>query len=145
MKTTKLEEKLDQILEKDSRFTREAYEFIGEALEFTMQVMKKPTKGPERHVTGQELLEGIRQFALNQFGPMAKDVLGHWGVRRCEDFGEIVFSLVEKGVLGRTDKDSREDFKGGFDFEEAFVKPFAVKGHPRHRHTKTDEKMRHHN
>jgi len=82
------------------------------------------TQAAQRHVSGQELLEGLRRFALDQFGPMAKTVFDHWGVRRCEDFGEIVFNMVEKGILGKTDQDSREDFRGGFDFEEAFVKPF---------------------
>jgi uncharacterized repeat protein (TIGR04138 family) len=75
-------------------------------------------------VRGQELLDGLRQFALDQFGPLAKTVLNYWGVQRGEDFGEIVFNLVEVGILGKTDEDSRADFKGGYDFDVAFVKPF---------------------
>ena len=77
-----------------------------------------------RHVTGQQLLAGIRQHALAQFGPMAATVLNEWGVHRCEDFGEIVFNLVENGVLAKTEQDSRADFQGGYDFDEAFRKPF---------------------
>ena len=77
-------------------------------------------------MSGQQLLEGIREFALRQYGPMAITVLDEWGVRRCEDFGEIVFNLVDHGhgLFGKTETDSREDFKGGYDFEEAFKKPF---------------------
>ena len=141
MKPSKLDEVLDQILAKDSRYTREAYDFVGEALEFTMQLLKKPAQGPERHISGQDLLDGIRQYALRQYGPMAKEVLGHWGIRRCEDFGEIVFNLVEKQVLGRTEKDSRDDFKGGYDFDEAFVKPFAVTKISPSNRLKSEEKL----
>ena len=80
-----------------------------------------------RHVTGQELLGGIREFALQQFGPMAKTLLEEWGVRCCQDFGEIVFNMIEVGWLAKTEKDSRADFSGGYDFDEAFVKPFLPK------------------
>jgi uncharacterized repeat protein (TIGR04138 family) len=76
------------------------------------------------HVTGQQLLDGIREFALTQYGPMARTVLNEWGIRRCEDFGDIVFNMVEQGLLSKTDQDSREDFKGGYDFDSAFVWPF---------------------
>ena len=124
---SKLDEVLDQILQEDSRYAREAYSFIADALEFTMQLLKKPASGPERHISGQELLEGVGQFALRQYGPMAKEVLAHWGVHKCEDFGEIVFHLVDKGVFGKTEKDSRDDFKGGYDFDEVFVQPFSAR------------------
>jgi uncharacterized repeat protein (TIGR04138 family) len=77
-----------------------------------------------RHVSGQELLGGIRQFALEQFGPMAQTVFEDWGVRNCQDFGEIVFNMVEIGLLAKRDTDSREDFLAGYDFQEAFRKPF---------------------
>ncbi len=135
MRREEIEEKLEQILRDDDRYAREAYDFVGEALEFTMQLLKKPDKGPDRHVSGQELLDGVRQFALKQYGPMTKEVLAHWGVRRCEDFGEIVFNLVEKQVLGKTDKDTRADFASGYDFDDAFVKPFAPQRR-RHAHSR---------
>jgi uncharacterized repeat protein (TIGR04138 family) len=77
-----------------------------------------------RHVSGQELLAGIREYALGQFGPMTKMILEEWGIRSCHDFGEIVFNMVEVGLLAKTDKDTREDFKDGYDFEDAFRKPF---------------------
>ena len=141
MKPSKLDEVLDQILEEDSRYAREAYGFLAEALESTMHFMKKPASGPERHVSGQELLDGIRQFALRQYGPMSKELLAYWGVRRCEDFGEIVFHLVDKGVLGKTEKDSRDDFKGGYDFDEAFAKPFSTRRKPSPHHIKSKENL----
>jgi uncharacterized repeat protein (TIGR04138 family) len=76
------------------------------------------------HVTGQELLAGIRAYALEEFGPMAVTVLGEWGVTRCEDFGEVVFNMIDAGMLSKTDTDSREDFQNGYTFEEAFRRPF---------------------
>jgi uncharacterized repeat protein (TIGR04138 family) len=118
------EEGLEQILAKDQRYHRDAYHFLREALDFTQKCIVKENRGQLRHVTGQELLAGIRDFALAQFGPMAMTVLEEWGVKRCEDFGEIVFLMVEIGMLAKTDKDSREDFQDGYEFAEAFRKPF---------------------
>jgi uncharacterized repeat protein (TIGR04138 family) len=115
---------VSQILEKDNRYHPDAYEFVSEALDYTVKMYKKPPSGPQRHVTAVELLEGIRIYALHQFGPLAKTVLNHWGVYRCEDFGEIVFNLVEAGVLGKTDQDKKEDFAGVYDFERVFRDPF---------------------
>ena len=124
MKQTDFNEALRKILEHDTRYAPEAYLFLREALDFTMKLLKKPDKGPSRHVSGAELLDGIRQFALQEYGPLALRVLQHWGVKRCEDFGEIVFNLVESGALGKTEEDHREDFAGGYDFERAFGAPF---------------------
>lgn len=119
------DEELDKIVTKDPRYTREAYLFVREALDHTQKMLVKPARdATPRHVSGQQLLEGIRDFALQQFGPMALTVLTEWGVQRCEDFGEIVFNMVENSLLAKTDQDSREDFKGGYDFDEAFRKPF---------------------
>jgi len=115
---------LDKIVAEDPRYQRDAYLFVREALDFTQKKLTKQEKGAARHVSGQELLEGIRDFAIHQYGPMAMVLLNEWGIRRCEDFGEIVFNLVERNVLAKTEKDSRDDFRGGYDFTEAFVKPF---------------------
>jgi uncharacterized repeat protein (TIGR04138 family) len=83
---------------------------------------KKPkNKG---HVSGVELLEGIRDYALDRFGPMTLTLMNHWNIRKCRDFGDIVFNLVEHGILGRTENDTLEDFEGGYNFEEAFEQPF---------------------
>lgn len=116
--------KLDQILSQDTRYSREAYVFVRESLDFTQKLISREHQEAVRHVTGQELLNGIRQFALQQFGPMAMSVLEEWGVKSCPDFGEIVFNMVEIGLLAKTEKDNREDFQNGYDFTDAFRKPF---------------------
>ena len=125
-------ETVDAIVKEDGRYDRDAYYFVREGLDYTIKMLKKETRGAGRHVSGQELLDGLRRFALDEFGPMAKTVLTHWGVKKCEDFGEIVFHMVDEGILGKTEQDTPEDFKGGYDFEEAFVKPYQPS--PRHRH-----------
>jgi uncharacterized repeat protein (TIGR04138 family) len=127
MHETSFEEALELVLAKDPRYHREAYLFVREALDYTQKSIGKESHGETRHVSGQELLAGIRDFALTQFGPMTMTVLEEWGIRRCSDFGEIVFNMVETGWLAKTDKDSRKDFEGGYDFEEAFRKPFLPK------------------
>jgi uncharacterized repeat protein (TIGR04138 family) len=122
------DEELEKIVAKDSRYTREAYLFVREALDHTQKMIgKAPKDDLPRHVSGQQLLEGVRDFALQQYGPMAMTVLNEFGIQRCEDFGELVFNMVENALLAKTDKDSRDDFKGGYDFEEAFRKPFLPK------------------
>ena len=124
MQEINFDEAVEQILARDSRYTREAYLFVREALDYTQRLVGKETRGAIRHVSGQELLDGIRQFALNQFGPMVVTVLEEWGVHNCRDFGEIVFNMVESSLLAKTEKDTRDDFQNGYDFTEAFRKPF---------------------
>ena len=118
---------VDLIRKEDSRYDKRAYFFVRQGLDHTVKNLRKTDseraqKSP--HVSGRELLEGLRAFALDQFGPLAKTVLDSWGVRHCTDFGEIVFSLIEYKVFSKTENDRREDFADVFDFEEAFVKPF---------------------
>jgi uncharacterized repeat protein (TIGR04138 family) len=122
------DEEMEKIVLKDGRYPREAYLFVREALDHTQSMFGKPSKDDApRHVSGQQLLAGIREFALQHYGPMVMTVLQEWGISRCEDFGEIVFNMVENSLLAKTDQDSREDFKDGYDFEEAFRKPFLPK------------------
>lgn len=119
-------EVLDLIIQEDSRYERGAYFFLRQALDYTMKLHKKQEgRKRESHISGQELLEGIRLFALEQYGPLAKTVFDEWGVRECSDFGELVFNLVDYGVLGKTEEDSRKDFAQGYHFDDAFVAPFA--------------------
>ncbi|MCX7591081.1 MAG: hypothetical protein N2255_05575 [Kiritimatiellae bacterium] len=120
-------EAVAKICQKDPRYRPDAYLFVRDALDFTVKALNKPAQGPARHVTGQELLEGIRRYALQEYGPMTSTVLRSWGIRRTEDFGEIVFNLVEAGKLGKTERDKKEDFANGYDFYEAFVRPFLPK------------------
>ena len=124
MQEVNFDEVLEKMLEHDPRFAREAYHFTREALDFTQKLISRENKGAVRHVTGQELLEGIRQFALQQYGPMTLMVLEEWGVKNCRDFGELVFNMVESGLLAKTEKDTRDDFQSGYDFTDAFRKPF---------------------
>jgi len=118
------DEALVEILRKDPRYGREAYQFVREALDYTIKVLVKPKEGPGRHVSGSELLDGIRRFSLEQFGPITHTVLTKWGIKECIDFGNIVFNLVEEGILGKTDQDRVDDFSDGYDFHTAFITPF---------------------
>jgi uncharacterized repeat protein (TIGR04138 family) len=128
MQEVNFDEALDQILAKDSRFHRDAYHFMREALDFTQKLVGRENQGKVRHVTGQELLNGLRQCALQQFGPMTATVFEEWGIRNCQNFGEIVFNMVEIGLLAKTENDTRDDFQDGYDFTEAFRKPFWPEG-----------------
>lgn len=122
---------VQEICARDRRYKPDSYLFVLDALEFTTKVLQKNARtGRERHVGGRELLEGMRHYALQEFGPMALRVLTTWGIHRTEDFGEIVFSLVESGKLRKTDEDSRKDFADGYDFTETFVVPFLPSSRP---------------
>lgn len=103
------------IREKDPRYPLEAYQFVYEALAYAIEKI-----GKKRHVAGRELLEGARELGLLRFGPLAKMVFNCWRVHRTEDFGRIVFNLVDAGLMSKTEADSPRDFEAGFDFEEAF-------------------------
>ncbi|MDR1496869.1 MAG: hypothetical protein LBS59_00425 [Puniceicoccales bacterium] len=115
----------------DSQYAGAAYSFVREALNRTVAKIAK--KSPRRsapdavgtqHISGAELLEGLREFALDQYGPLAELLLYHWGVKKTDDFGNIVFNMVEAGVLGKTDNDKPEDFSDKYNFAEVFRRPF---------------------
>lgn len=119
------------ICKEDPRFDRRAYDFVRLGLNRTVEEMaKRDVARADRshHVSGPELLEGLRGYALDQFGPLAKTVLNAWGITRCAHFGEIVFNLIEYNVFSKTENDRREDFADIFDFDDAFVKPFLPSG-----------------
>ncbi len=125
---------LDSIRSHDPRFARDAYFFLRDALDFTIKLRKKH-KDASSHVTGPQLLDGIRQFALKEFGPMVPTVLTYWGVACCQDFGEMVFNLIDAGIFGKTDQDSIADFKSCYTFHDAFVAPYVpAKPAVHHRH-----------
>lgn len=129
MDGTTLHERLLNVVRKDPRFQAEAYHFVFEALDYTVRKLygdddPEGRPRPGQHVTGQHLLDGIRDYALETFGCMAATVFEAWGVRRGEDFGEIVFNLVEHDLMGRQDSDSKRDFAGGYGgrpFDEVFA------------------------
>ena len=136
MQKPNFSESIVVILEKDTRYDRDSYYFVREGLDFTLKMLKKQAHSlpAQRHISGQELLEGLRRYAIDQFGPMAKTVLSYWGIHKCADFGEIVFNMVEKGILGKTEQDSLEDFRAGYDFDEVFVKPYQPLVRPKASH-----------
>ena len=118
------QEIVSTICAKDNRYQPEAYAFLIEALDVTLKTLFKENPERAKHLSGKELMEGIRLHALAEFGPMTYTVFKEWGLHSTEDFGEVVFHLVEAGRLGKTESDSKQDFKNLFTFEEAFLKPF---------------------
>jgi uncharacterized repeat protein (TIGR04138 family) len=106
---------ISDIIRKDPRYPRAAYDFVRDALHKTVQRL-----GETRHVTAKELLEGIREEAQSGFGPLARTVFDTWNVRGTADFGRIVFNLVDAGEMGKTDDDSIRDFESVYRFEDAF-------------------------
>lgn len=113
-----------QIVKTDPRYQVAAYRFVREGLDQTLKTLKRSSPSAHRHVSGPELLEGIKEYALKEYGPMSKLVMNDWGIESCEDFGQIVFNLVNNGVLGKSESDKLEDFSAVYTFEEAFVKPY---------------------
>ena len=109
------ERKLKEIAAGGGRYSVQAYRFVYEALDYTLKKI-----GCKRHVTGRELLFGIRDLAIEQFGGLAPMVFDVWGVHRTGDFGAIVWSLVESGLMSRSDTDALADFENVYDFREAF-------------------------
>lgn len=114
--------KIEKVMEENDQYKFEAYSFVMAALHHTVSKLPK-----SRHVTGQELLHGIREYALEQFGPMARTVLNYWGIFETVDFGKIVFALVEVGILRKQPEDKLEDFEKVYDFKQAFDKSYKIK------------------
>ena len=106
---------MDRIRLRESRFDERAYLFVLAALEFVQQRIPE-----RRHLTGRELAEGCRDMALARYGVLARTVFEHWGLRSSADIGELVFTLVETGLLMSQPQDTKEDFVGVFDFDTAF-------------------------
>ena len=106
---------LDRLREREPRFHEAAYIFVLSALHHVLRRLPEP-----RHISGRELAEGLRDLALERFGPLARTVLEHWGIHASEDVGAVVFALVETGVLIKQEEDDPQDFTGVFDFSEAF-------------------------
>lgn len=127
-----------QLLRNDPRYTIEAYQFVREALSYAQDVLGlgsdqppqeeefDPRQPSERHLTGQQLCEAIRKYAIEQYGYMAKVVLNRWGVTKTGDFGNIVYNLIEVGMMKKSAEDRREDFNDVYDFDEAFNQKFQI-------------------
>ena len=132
-----------RLLREDQRYKFEAYQFVREGLDFAQEVMKfgadeetenpppeekpaKKSKKTAKHVTGQQLCHALKQYAVKQYGLMAKLVLNSWGLKKTDDFGEIVYNLISIGAMSKSKRDRKEDFSAVFDFEQAFVKEFEI-------------------
>jgi uncharacterized repeat protein (TIGR04138 family) len=126
-----------EVVERDSRYAYEAYEFLFHALHHTQKMLgREPPEAVEgvqpaqmdarHHVSGQELVQGVRDLALREYGLMARTVFRQWGIQRTDDFGEMVFNLVEAGLMSKTDEDTRADFHAVYDLDQALVQDYRI-------------------
>jgi uncharacterized repeat protein (TIGR04138 family) len=118
------DQKIAELCQKDKRYDSDAYAFVCEALNVTIRSAVERDPKHKANLSGRELLNGIKDYALQEFGPMAFTVFTEWGLHESIDFGEIVFNLVAAGLLGTTARDSKEDFRDVFTFREVFEKPY---------------------
>ena len=135
MELPPFEKAVARICARDRRYPPEAYLFLHDGLMHTLKQVQEKEKKP-RQISGAELADGLRVHALEQFGPLALTVLARWGIRATRDFGEIVFTLLAAGLLGKTEEDKIEDFDNLYDFDQAFRAPFRPK--PRRRSPAAD-------
>ena len=124
MQPIEFDEVVQRITQANPRYHRDAYFFVREGLDHAQRRVTKNGKELPRHVTAHELLDGLRHYGLEQYGPMTITVLAEWGVTQCEDLGEIVFQMIEAQLFSKTETDQRKDFKGGYKFHDAFCEPF---------------------
>lgn len=132
---------LYQLVQKDPRYPIQAYLFVREALAFAADSLELDAgyedsvpdeissvyqSTPSRHVTGQQLCEGIRQFAINQFGYMAKVVLKNWGIEKTSCFGDIVYNMIDVGIMRKSEEDRRDHFDDVYRFDDVFQKEFEI-------------------
>ncbi|GAA5494233.1 Verruc_Plancto-restricted protein [Rubritalea squalenifaciens DSM 18772] len=127
MQPVHFDQALRNIYNRDQRFRPEAFEFLKQALDYTVTDHEKNNAISGQHVTASQLLSGFRDLALKEFGPMAATLFEEWGITSCEDIGDMVFMLIDEGMFGKQDSDSRDDFQNIYDFQEVFVEPFLPK------------------
>ena len=120
---TSFEETLEAILRQETRYAREAYVFVQMAMDF-YRARHADEEAESQHLTGQELLLGVKELALEQFGPMAPQVLNHWGLSRGEDVGEIVYLFLDHGLMNKTESDQKEDFAGVMEFDPSMTEDY---------------------
>lgn len=124
--------KIEELVRRDPRYTYEAYEFVFAALAHTQQMLGRSPEldtsnpGAEHHVSGRQLLLGIRDLAHREFGLMARVVFRLWGINKTADFGEIVFNLVESDLMSKTPDDNRADFADVYDLDKALVEEYRI-------------------
>jgi uncharacterized repeat protein (TIGR04138 family) len=120
------EQKIDwkSVCQKAGPYPQEAFQFVREGLQHTVKIVfgeVKTDNAEDRHVTGQQLCLGLRDYALAKYGMLARTVLGRWGIQKTDDFGRIVFAMIDAGFMRKADSDSFEDFQGVFEFDESFA------------------------
>ena len=131
-----IQARIEALASRANRYAPEAYHFVFQALDFVLEREEKRLRAVgqavrhDRHVSATQLLDGLRAYAIDQYGPLARLVLERWGVDSTDDFGEIVFDLVEGRLLNKQESDRREDFRDGFSFHEAFDRAWDAAGAP---------------
>jgi len=116
-----IEERISELRRRDRRYSRNGYFFVLDALDYTIESLGRDHEtGDSRHIGGKELLAGVQSMAAEKFGPLATVCLERWGIKTTEDVGEVVFNLIDSGLLSRRPSDSRLDFVDGFDFAPTF-------------------------
>jgi uncharacterized repeat protein (TIGR04138 family) len=124
--------KLTEIVRRDSRYAPQAYDFLFEGLTHTQKLLgrapdeRADEPGPQHHVSGQELLHGLCDLAKREFGLMARTVFRLWGINRTDDFGEMIFNLIDAKLLSKTESDSKEDFQNVFDLDKALREGYSI-------------------
>lgn len=124
MQPVHFDQALRNIYQRDSRFHPQAYEFLKQALDYTVAQHQKNETLANQHVSAGELLLGFKDLAIKEFGPMAATLFEEWGITSCQDVGDMVFMLIEEGMFGKQDSDSRDDFRNIYDFQEVFIEPY---------------------
>ena len=126
---------IKKLLDDDPRYPLEAYQFVREGLAYAHNVLNMAGDGQdptlletqaERHLTGQQLCEAIREYAVEQYGYMARTVLGNWGLHSTSDFGDVVYNLINVGLMKQSKEDRREDFNDVYDFDQVFGEDFRI-------------------
>ena len=118
---------INRIVDTDPRYAADAYEFISTAVNYTAHKLKKLKEKdkPDRHVSAKELLDGIAEYALREFGPMASEVMKNWGITDAKSIGNVVYNMIDEKLLKASDEDCLEDFSIEYDFDDALRKPFT--------------------
>lgn len=124
MSKVPFEKAVAEAVREDPRYAADAYHFLRDALDATIKQLQQGRTDAVSHVSGPELCEGVREYALQQYGPMVPTIFDAWGISRTRDIGEMVFNLIRTGAFSRSDSDQVEDFEEVYDFTSAFEKPF---------------------
>lgn len=127
MQPTQFTDAVQTVAQKEPRFDIGAYFFLKDALDYTVKRVMESNDGEHRHVSASELLLGFRDLAQQEFGPMASTMMSEWGLTSCTDIGHMVFLLIEEGVFGKQDSDTREDFAELYPLLETLDAPFLPK------------------